>query len=219
MRLDGDSEDRAGFELDDSIRENCLVEVIYLRPGDFIFQPPGVMYLVYTPAATAAWGSHSYSYHTMHLTEWTRKVQHFLSDNTDQEPTPVRQNLYAMMINLPNFANEVFYTRSIAALCKMVLHENDYLASRQPRCEGNEFERVAKNVAMVVARLCLGASTPNTMNLPPKMRLAVERLAIVQHLDQILTEGNYDDPGKSFTLEEQVLLAVEELEESDKLTL
>jgi hypothetical protein len=65
------------------------------------FQPPGQEHIVFTPAATVATGSHYYNYHTLHLTEWTRRIQHFQTV-TNQLLSGVKELLNVMMLDFVN---------------------------------------------------------------------------------------------------------------------
>ncbi|KAJ3996999.1 hypothetical protein F5050DRAFT_1807255 [Lentinula boryana] len=78
---------------DDGIWQECEVEIIYLRPGDMFFQPPGALHLVYTPRACVASGGHFFCYHSMHLTEWTRKIQHYKSHTITNQAPPRTKDL------------------------------------------------------------------------------------------------------------------------------
>ncbi|KIK56026.1 hypothetical protein GYMLUDRAFT_248234 [Collybiopsis luxurians FD-317 M1] len=213
-------EEEMGSRFDESSWGESLIEIMYLCPGDMFFQPPGVVHLVYTPAANMSFRSHYYNYNTMHLTEWTRRIQHLALDSiTNQRQIRVQQTLNAMMIHLPNFSDRVFYVHVVAALCKMVLAEHEYLAQGQSKCRGNDFDRKAKNIALLIAHLCLDAPTLIADDLRPSAKVNTEKQAIIQHLNDLLAGCKYNDPGEPFMLGEQVFIAVEEMAQDGRLAL
>ncbi|KIK63410.1 hypothetical protein GYMLUDRAFT_241893 [Collybiopsis luxurians FD-317 M1] len=186
--------DQTGGCWDDEIWKECEVDIVYLQPGDIFFQPPGALHLVYTPTACVASGGHFYSYDSMHLTEWTRRIQHYKSDTiTNQSPLCVKELLNLMMIDFPSKDGQ-------AAFCKMVLADEQYVfQGRQRKRLQNKLDRRAEDIAFVVARCCL--------DVEPEC----DDEDIVGALDDILKNGDYQDPGKPFTLGTEVYAAVEEL--------
>ena len=88
----------------------------------------------------------------------------------------------------------VFYTKSVAALCRMILCEGDYLAQgrRMNRTSSNSLlDKRADVVSRIVSVHCLGA--PNGQGQ-----------TVIEHLDGILKTDNYRDPGAPFTLRKEV---------------
>ena len=63
--------------------------------------PPGIIHEVYTPVNTIAIGGHFMSYHTMHLTQWTRFIDHQIrSSLTNSEHVTVSRSVSRMVISL-----------------------------------------------------------------------------------------------------------------------
>ncbi|KAJ3792486.1 hypothetical protein GGU11DRAFT_749978 [Lentinula aff. detonsa] len=195
-------DDENGRFWDDGIWQECEVEIIYLRPGDiFSFQPPGALHLVYTPRACVASGGHFFCYHSMHLTEWTRKIQHYKSHTiTNQAPPRAKDLLSMMMLDFPTKDGQVFHKRAIAAFCKMVLVDEEYVHQGQQRKKiGNRLDQRAEDVAILVAQLCLGVSSDAT------------HTGVISALNEILGTGDYRDPGEPFTLGPELKAAVENM--------
>ncbi|KAJ3978513.1 hypothetical protein F5890DRAFT_1479295, partial [Lentinula detonsa] len=187
---------------DSTIWQDCEIELMYLRPGDFFFQPPGVLHLVYTPRASVASGGHFYNYDSLHLTEWTRRIQHLQSNAvTNQDPARVKEALNMMMLNFPNNQGKYFYRRALAALCRMVLAENEYIHQQQAKLKvGNKLDQKAEAMAEIVARVCFEISpAPGD-----------ERKLTVDALAKIL-EGDYREPGVAFRLEPETVQTIEKL--------
>ncbi|KIK50040.1 hypothetical protein GYMLUDRAFT_253326 [Collybiopsis luxurians FD-317 M1] len=195
----------SGWKWDGQVWEGCQVELMYLCPGDMFFQPPGALHLVYTPRACVAFGGHFYSYDSLHLTEWTRRLQHLKSNFiTNQNPARVKEVLNWMMLNFPNKGGRVFYKRAVVALCRMILVESEYVHQGQQRIRvGNALDRRAAHIAILVARMCLGMSSP----LPRED----EEAKIKLHLDELVIKADYFDPGEPFTLSKDLSKIVEEM--------
>ncbi|KAJ3792880.1 hypothetical protein GGU11DRAFT_760388 [Lentinula aff. detonsa] len=138
---------------DSMIWQDCEIELMYLRPGDFFFQPPGAVHLIYTPG-------HFYNYDSLHLTEWTRRIQHLQSNAvTNQDPAHVKEVLNMMMLNFPNKQGRCFYQRALAALCRMVLAENKYIHQQQAKLKvGNKLDQKVEAMAEIVTRICFEIS-------------------------------------------------------------
>jgi hypothetical protein len=93
----------------------------------------------------------------------------------------------------------VFYKRAVAALCRMVLADDEYVHQGQQKIRvGNKLDERAETVAGIVAHLCLGSPS-----------LHVQQV-IVAHLGKVLDADDYRDPGEAFTFDESVFHAVEE---------
>jgi hypothetical protein len=81
----------------------CMTSVKLNSQRTFSIQPPGALHLVFTPRACVASGGHFYNYDSLHLTEWTRRIQHFQSNAvTNQNPARVKELLNLMMLNFAN---------------------------------------------------------------------------------------------------------------------
>ncbi|KIK52592.1 hypothetical protein GYMLUDRAFT_251084 [Collybiopsis luxurians FD-317 M1] len=195
----------SGWKWDGQVWEGCQVKLMYLRPGDMFFQPPGALHLVYTPRACVAFGGHFYSYDSLHLTEWTQRLQHLKSNFiTNQNPARVKEVLNWMMLNFLNKGGRVFYKQAVAALCRMILVESEYVHQGQQRIRvGNALDRCAAHIAILVARMCLGMSSP----LPGED----EEAKIKLHLDELVIKANYFDPGEPFTLSKDLSKIVKEM--------
>ncbi|KAJ3855430.1 hypothetical protein EV368DRAFT_79647 [Lentinula lateritia] len=86
--------------------EKCSLELIYAIPGDIIIQPPGTIHVVYTPAACITIGSQSFSYDTLHLTEFTRDLHRKHANHvTNQAQQSINETLHRMVLALPNHPN------------------------------------------------------------------------------------------------------------------
>ncbi|KAJ3750353.1 hypothetical protein DFH05DRAFT_1455388 [Lentinula detonsa] len=185
----------------DTIWQDCEIELMYLCPGDFFFQPPGAVHLVYTPRACVASGGHFYNYDSLHLTEWTRRIQHLqFNAVTNQDPAHVKEVLNMMMLNFPNKLGRCFYRHALAALCQMVLAENEYIHQQQAKLKvGNKLDQKAEAMAEIVTCVCFEIS------LAP----GDERKVTVDALVKIL-EGDYQEPGMAFRLEPETVQTIEE---------
>ncbi|KAG2336061.1 hypothetical protein BDR05DRAFT_953632 [Suillus weaverae] len=114
-----------------TIEENWHGEVVTLLPGDMLIQPPGQFHAVYTPIASFATGGHFYNYESMHLTELSRYVDHKQGKHlTNQEHEHSLETFQRMVLNLPRISRRVkLYSRSLMALCMMVLDCDKYVAA------------------------------------------------------------------------------------------
>ncbi|KAJ3791949.1 hypothetical protein GGU11DRAFT_750805 [Lentinula aff. detonsa] len=174
---------------DSTIWQDCEIELMYLHPGDFFFQPPGAVHLVYTPQACVASGGHFYNYDSLHLTEWTRRIQHLQSNAvTNQDLARVKEVLNMMMLNFPNKQGRCFYRCALAALCRIVLAENKNIHQQQAKLKvGIKLDQKAEAMAEIVAHVCFEISpAPGD-----------EWKGTVDALAEIL-EGNYQEPGMGF---------------------
>lgn len=90
----------------------------------------------------------------------------------------------------------VFYKRAIAALCRMVLFDEDYTHQGQSKKKvGNSLDRKAEDIALIVAKHCLDISNDDPMET-------------VRALERLLWAGDYRDPGEPFQLGEELHRAV-----------
>ena len=137
------------------------------------FQPPGIIHLVFTPAASVAFGSHFISFDSMHLTEWTWAIHHVNVDIVTNQILSVCETFHMMMLDIANYSDRselsfyvssvilkwciVFYKRSVAALCLMILSPEEYQA-RGTEPKKSSHEDLAKAVALIVADKFLGCS-------------------------------------------------------------
>ncbi|KIK60646.1 hypothetical protein GYMLUDRAFT_244219 [Collybiopsis luxurians FD-317 M1] len=98
----------------------------------------------------------------------------------------------------------VFYKRAVAALCRMILVESEYVHQGQQQIRvGNALDKRAAHIAILVARMCLGMSSP----LPGED----EEAKIKLHLDELVIKADYFDPGEPFMLSKDLSKIVEEM--------
>ncbi|KAE9383037.1 hypothetical protein BT96DRAFT_1009721 [Gymnopus androsaceus JB14] len=167
--------------------EICKVELVYALPGDIIFQPAGTLHLVFTPAMCVTHGGHFYSFDTMHLTEFTRalhvKAGEFVTNAIHEG---IIETLVRMLLALPDMTTRVFYKRSIASLCLMVLYPKLYEAPGTKISNAIPYIKEARNIARIVIREYLGIVSTNT---------------IQKDLKNFISQSeDYRDPGEPFKL-------------------
>ncbi|KAF9062968.1 hypothetical protein BDP27DRAFT_1427359 [Rhodocollybia butyracea] len=161
------------------------------------FQPPFILHLVYTPAPCVAFGSHSYGYDTMHLTETARRIQHLANNNiTNQVHIGTYETLEQMLLALHGLTKRVFYRRAIAALCLMILFPARYFNGEDAGEQENQDKaaKIYKEVAHEVATFVVC----HYLDIPQGERKKFTEGMLVDYLYDGNTE--YTDPGPSFTL-------------------
>ncbi|KAG2353406.1 hypothetical protein BDR07DRAFT_1496320 [Suillus spraguei] len=128
----------ANFALFADLKKNCKkieskwdFEVVTILPGDLLIQPPGQFHAVYTPVATFATGGHFYNHQYMHLTELSRYMDRTKGTTfTNQVHEHSIATFQRMVINLPYLPSSItLYSRSLSALCAMVLESKKYIAA------------------------------------------------------------------------------------------
>jgi len=78
------------------------------------FQPPSILHLVYTPAPCVAFGSHSYGYDTMHLTETARRLQYLSHHSiTNQVHIGTQETLEQMLLALHGHTDRGKFIESV----------------------------------------------------------------------------------------------------------
>ncbi|KAH0833798.1 hypothetical protein J3R83DRAFT_10946 [Lanmaoa asiatica] len=134
-----------------SFEDDVECEIVYLYPGDLVIMPPGEMHTVYTPAACFCRGGHFFSYHAMHLTEQSRRVDRLKGRYvTNQQHRGTLETLARMVIALPIISeSKALYKRSLVALCGMVVYDGEYW-SQQTKRQTSECHTQAKKVAIKV---------------------------------------------------------------------
>ncbi|KAF8810840.1 hypothetical protein BYT27DRAFT_7209061 [Phlegmacium glaucopus] len=115
------------FTGDGEYSKNSERFVIYATPGDLIFQYPGCKHEVYTPVPSVVLGGHFYTYNSLHLTELWRAIDKRTNSRfTNQTHPNSTLTIMMMMAALPILQESHLRRKSLAALCRMVLHVSDY---------------------------------------------------------------------------------------------
>ncbi|KAG2045519.1 hypothetical protein BDR06DRAFT_978152 [Suillus hirtellus] len=112
------------------LKKHCDAELITLRAGDMLIQPPCTMHAVYTPVASFATGGHFYHYSCMHLTELSRYIDVEVADSTtNQVLDHALETLRRMVIALPYLSSTIsLYKRPLLSLCIMATKAKQYRA-------------------------------------------------------------------------------------------
>ncbi|KAF8062561.1 hypothetical protein FPV67DRAFT_1673032 [Lyophyllum atratum] len=92
--------------------------------------PPGAFHAVYTPIRSIALGGHFLTYNTLHLTEVSRAYDHRKARLvTNADHPSIHLTLSGMMVTLFREPSKIkLHTKCIQALCRMVIHYDDYIA-------------------------------------------------------------------------------------------
>ncbi|KAG2336299.1 hypothetical protein BDR05DRAFT_1005990 [Suillus weaverae] len=125
-------------------------EVVTVLPGDLLIQPPGQFHAVYTPVATFATGGHFYNHEYMHLTELSRYTDHTKGTTfTNQTHDHSIATFERMVINLPYLPSCVtLYSRSLSALCAMVLESKKYIAAGTGKKKAETLDTAEQAIAI-----------------------------------------------------------------------
>ncbi|KAF9069577.1 hypothetical protein BDP27DRAFT_1363268 [Rhodocollybia butyracea] len=178
------------------------VEVIYLRPGDIFFQPPSILHLVYTPAPAVTFGSHSYGYDTMHLTETACCIQHLAyNDITNQVHIGTYETLEQMVLALWGHTERVFYTRAIAALCIMILFPARYFNGETADETEEQMDKASEMYTSVTRQMAIFVIN-HYLDISKGRKKGQKKQITEEMLVDYLYGKNTDymDPGLSFTL-------------------
>ncbi|KAG1722728.1 uncharacterized protein EDB91DRAFT_1255925 [Suillus paluster] len=134
----------------EQIESNWDFETVTLLPGDLLIQPPGQFHAVYTPVATFATGGHFYNHQYMHLTELSRYIDHYKGPTfTNQIHEHSIATFERMIINLPYLPRRVtIYSRSLIALCTMVMESEKYVAAGTGKRKRQKLETAKQAFAM-----------------------------------------------------------------------
>ncbi|KAF8870298.1 hypothetical protein BD779DRAFT_1681290 [Infundibulicybe gibba] len=123
-----------------------IVNTIVAEPGSVVIMPPGTWHLVYTPVGTHASGGHIYMYDTLHLTEisrWFDREHGFEVTNTSH--ISAYMTLCMMMCHIVRMSKQrKFYRKCVQALCRMVLHHEEYIVQAELKSFKKVIEQNAK---------------------------------------------------------------------------
>ncbi|CAA7265614.1 unnamed protein product [Cyclocybe aegerita] len=175
--------------------------VVTAGPGDLIIQPPGIFHEVYTPVPSVTLGGHFYSYDAAHLTELTRSFGFQTNGSlTNQSHDSALFTLEMMVLALPKIEGRG--SKSIAALCRMILRPRQYTAApaldpdvlmaiedaAAKRKSGKEYSVTTARAKSLANNIVQGLGLPQHARRGKKAKAQDEG-------DYLFDDGRWSDPG------------------------
>ncbi|KAJ8690928.1 hypothetical protein PTI98_010546 [Pleurotus ostreatus] len=106
----------------ESIKDHADLFILMLTPGAVLLQPPGFLHLVYSPIRSIALGGHFLTHDSLHLTAWSRRIEHSIGTfSTNAEHPCVERYLARMMLCLEFEAGQSRPCKPLLALALMIL--------------------------------------------------------------------------------------------------
>ncbi|KAF9488677.1 hypothetical protein BDN71DRAFT_1435966 [Pleurotus eryngii] len=111
----------------ESTKDHADLFILMMTPSAVLLQPPGFLHLVYSPIQSIALGGHFLTHESLHLTAWSRRIEHTVGTfSTNAEHPCVECYLARMMLCLEFEAGQSRPCKPLLALALMILDNQSF---------------------------------------------------------------------------------------------